>query len=108
IILREVDWTGAPFSTLQMAPKDAKPVTSWSNMDEAFTDVARSIRRVISTLKEAVNCTTAVSLSLRPAVFLKLTVERLTINTEQFRGFFLLTFCELKRKQRVFAFEITQ
>ena len=44
IILRPVDWQGAPFGRLQCLPKDAKPVTSWTNQDEAFLDIARGIR----------------------------------------------------------------
>jgi len=36
IILRPVDWEGAPFSKLQALPTDAKPVTSWDDSDEAF------------------------------------------------------------------------
>ena len=46
IVLRAVDWSGAPFSKLQALPKDAKPVTSWLNQDEAFADIARGIRQV--------------------------------------------------------------
>jgi len=48
VLLRAVDWTGAPFSTLQALPKDARPVTSWSNPDEAFADIARGIRQVVT------------------------------------------------------------
>ncbi|MEM7772173.1 MAG: hypothetical protein AAF327_16875 [Cyanobacteria bacterium P01_A01_bin.37] len=36
IILRPFDWKAAPFSKLQAFPKDAKPVTSWTNQDECF------------------------------------------------------------------------
>jgi hypothetical protein len=50
IILRPVDWRTAPFSKLQALPRDGKPVTSWTNKDEAFVDVARGIRAVISGL----------------------------------------------------------
>jgi hypothetical protein len=50
IILRPVDWTGAPFSELQALPTDAKPVTSWSNMDEAFLDIAKGIRAAVEGL----------------------------------------------------------
>lgn len=50
VILRSVDWKDAPFSKLKALPKDAKPVTSWINQDEAFTDVARGIRRAIEEL----------------------------------------------------------
>jgi hypothetical protein len=47
IILRSVDWQAAPFSKLQALPKDAKPVTSWIDRDEAFTDIARGIRKAV-------------------------------------------------------------
>lgn len=50
VILRPVDWHGAPFSTLQALPRDAKPITTWSNLDEAFADVAAGIRKVLDTL----------------------------------------------------------
>jgi uncharacterized protein (UPF0297 family) len=47
IILRPVDWHGSPFGNLQALPKDGKPVTSWTNRDEAFLDIAEGLRRVI-------------------------------------------------------------
>lgn len=47
VILRACDWMSAPFGKLQALPKDALPVTSWSNADEAFTDVAKGIRAAI-------------------------------------------------------------
>ncbi len=50
IILREVDLQGTPFSKLQALPKNAKPVTSWSNRDEAFADIAIGIRIAIEEL----------------------------------------------------------
>jgi hypothetical protein len=46
IILRSVDWHSAPFGRLQALPKNGKPVTKWTNRDEAFTDIARGIRDV--------------------------------------------------------------
>ena len=53
VILRAVDWTGAPFAKLQALPTDGRPVTSWSNRDEAFTDVARGIRKAVTELLPA-------------------------------------------------------
>ncbi len=50
IIIRPVDWSGAPFSKLQALPKDAKPVTSWPNRDEAWADVAKGVRKAIGEL----------------------------------------------------------
>ena len=51
IIVRACDWHGAPFGKLQGLPKDAKPVTSWTNRDEAWSDVARGLRRVVEELR---------------------------------------------------------
>lgn len=47
IIVRPVDWSGAPFAVLQMLPSDAKPVTEWESQDRAFTDIVQGIRRAI-------------------------------------------------------------
>ena len=41
IILRPVDWSGAPFAHLQALPRDNKAVTTWSNRDQAFTAIAK-------------------------------------------------------------------
>src|SRR5216683_2118639 len=48
VILRPVDWTGAPFAKLQALPRGGIPVTKWDDQDEAFTDVARGIREVVT------------------------------------------------------------
>ena len=45
VILRPVDWSGAPFGKLQAFPKNAKAVTKWSPQDEAFVDIAQGIRQ---------------------------------------------------------------
>lgn len=47
IMLRPVDWQGAPFERLHGLPRDMKPVTLWENRDEAFADIARGIRQTI-------------------------------------------------------------
>ena len=51
IILRKVDWTDAPFSVLQALPPEAKPVTKWSDTDEAFHEVAKGMRRAIQDME---------------------------------------------------------
>ncbi len=50
IILRSVEWRDTPFGKLQALPKDAKPVTSWEDRDEAYADVARGIKAAIEVL----------------------------------------------------------
>jgi hypothetical protein len=46
IILRPVDWSGAPFAHLQALPRDAKAVTLWPNRDQAFAEIAASLREI--------------------------------------------------------------
>jgi hypothetical protein len=50
VILRPVDWQGAPFGKLQALPTDGKPITDWSNQDTAFVNVARGLRTVAQEL----------------------------------------------------------
>lgn len=50
VLLRPVDWKGAPFGRLQPLPTKAQPITSWSDRDEAFLDVAKGIRDAIEKL----------------------------------------------------------
>ncbi|ACK66489.1 protein of unknown function DUF323 [Rippkaea orientalis PCC 8801] len=45
VILRPVNWKNAPFGKLQFLPKDAAPITSWKNQDEAFLNVSQGIQR---------------------------------------------------------------
>ena len=52
VILRPCDWEGTPFDKLQMLPKDAKAITSWSNEDEALTNVAKGIRLAVKQVAE--------------------------------------------------------
>lgn len=51
IIIRPVSWRILPLAELQALPKDAKPITLWSNQDEAYYDVVESLRTVIVNLK---------------------------------------------------------
>jgi hypothetical protein len=51
VILRACAWSDAPFGKLQALPKDAKPVTSWPNHDEAWNDVAQGIKKVADELR---------------------------------------------------------
>ncbi|MFL5628042.1 MAG: toll/interleukin-1 receptor domain-containing protein [Ktedonobacteraceae bacterium] len=51
VIIRPVYWQGAPIGKLQALPKDAKPVTSWNNQDEAFFNVAEGIRKIVEEIR---------------------------------------------------------
>ena len=47
VIVRPCDWRSSPFGKLMAVPRDGKPITTWANFDEAFTDVAQAIRSVV-------------------------------------------------------------
>ena len=47
VILRPIYWQSASFGKLQALPKDAKPVKSWPDPDQAFFNVAEGIRKVV-------------------------------------------------------------
>lgn len=46
IILRPCDWKDLPFSKIQGLPKDAKPLSTWYDIDEGFVDVINGIKRL--------------------------------------------------------------
>src|SRR6266480_5938037 len=50
ILLRPTDWQGAPFDKLKILPTDAKAVTKWPTLDDAFEDVVQGIRSAIHDL----------------------------------------------------------
>ena len=52
VILRPADWLDASFAHLQALPRNAKPVTTWSNQDEAWLDIAQSIRNVCQEIQQ--------------------------------------------------------
>jgi TIR domain/CYTH domain len=44
VIARPCDWRTAPFAKLQALPKNASPISSWDDQDEALADVTQGIR----------------------------------------------------------------
>jgi hypothetical protein len=46
ILLKPCLWKESRFSELQLLPRDAKPVTSWSSHEDAFADVANEISAI--------------------------------------------------------------
>ncbi|HEX8228877.1 MAG TPA: FxSxx-COOH system tetratricopeptide repeat protein [Chloroflexia bacterium] len=53
IIIRSVYWKGAIFGKLNFLPTDGKPVRSWPDIDEAFTNVAQGIAKVAEALRRS-------------------------------------------------------
>jgi predicted nucleotide-binding protein len=51
IILRPCDWASTPFSKLQALPRDAKPISTSSNVDEALMETAQTLRRIASSVE---------------------------------------------------------
>lgn len=52
IIIKPCDWTITPIGALQALPSEAKPVSSWNQADEAWTDVSQGLRRTIEKLEQ--------------------------------------------------------
>jgi hypothetical protein len=50
IIIKPLDFTGAPFARLQMLPSNGKPVSIWKPQDAAWEDTAKGIRRLAEAL----------------------------------------------------------
>ncbi|MDF2176988.1 toll/interleukin-1 receptor domain-containing protein [Aliiglaciecola sp. CAU 1673] len=48
IIIRPVDWESSDLSQFQALPKDALAITSWSNQDEAWVDVTKKLRSIMT------------------------------------------------------------
>ncbi|MDN3490686.1 MULTISPECIES: toll/interleukin-1 receptor domain-containing protein [unclassified Pseudoalteromonas] len=44
IVIRAVDWTDSEISKIQGLPKDARPISSWENVDEAWLDVISGLK----------------------------------------------------------------
>ncbi len=47
VFLRPVDWQNAPFAKLQGLPRDARPVSTWKDQDEAWAAVAKGLNQII-------------------------------------------------------------
>lgn len=51
VILRDVNWSHAPFSKLQVLPKDGLPIVNWSDRDSAWRNVSEGIERLIEEIQ---------------------------------------------------------
>lgn len=50
IILRKCDWHEASFGKLQALPKNATPIKTWPDQDEAYLNVVEGLKKVITEL----------------------------------------------------------
>jgi len=51
VILRDVNWAGAPFAKLQALPEGGKAVELWDNRDSAWRSVSEEIERVVRQMR---------------------------------------------------------
>lgn len=63
IILCPCDWHNSPFGMLPALPENDKPVTTWSNRDEAIIDIVQGIQKAVKSLNafSATNANTQTS-----------------------------------------------
>ncbi|GLV59845.1 hypothetical protein KDH_66690 [Dictyobacter sp. S3.2.2.5] len=52
VIVRPCDWKGTSFDSLQALPRDARPISTWDDEDEAFLAVITGIREVLRRLQD--------------------------------------------------------
>jgi len=52
VIVRDVNWSLAPFAKLQALPKDALAVMRWPDRDTAWRNVSEGIERVVAQLRK--------------------------------------------------------
>lgn len=52
IIVEACDWTASPLAKLKALPKDGKPISTWTNEDVAYLDVATELRRTLDSDRE--------------------------------------------------------
>lgn len=50
VFVRSCDFEGAPFGRVQGVPKDAKPISSWSDRDAGWLDVIKGVKKAIDKL----------------------------------------------------------
>lgn len=54
IIVEPCDWLSSPLRELKALPLDGKPISEWTNPNNAYLDVVRELRRILETRKAAV------------------------------------------------------
>jgi hypothetical protein len=60
LIIRPVQWQDEPFAILKVLPDNARPVTKWSDRDEALTEIAAGIQEAIQDILQDLSFSTLV------------------------------------------------
>jgi hypothetical protein len=55
IIIRPCDWKDLPFSKIQGLPKNAKALSTWTDIDEGYLNIIEGIKLAINSREESVN-----------------------------------------------------
>lgn len=55
VVLRSCTWDLTPLAAIQAYPEKAKPIKSWPDIDEAYTDVVRGVYLAATEIKERRN-----------------------------------------------------
>lgn len=50
IILRKCDWSRMPYAKLQALPRDGRPVLDYPSRDDAFTEIAEGISKLVNSI----------------------------------------------------------
>lgn len=50
VIIRKCEWSDMPYAGLQAVPTGARPVSDFDDRDEAYTDIASNIKRVVDSM----------------------------------------------------------
>lgn len=54
IILRKCEWSSLPYAKLQALPRNATPVMEYPNRDDAFTEIAVGIEKLVDYVNERI------------------------------------------------------
>lgn len=85
VILKPADWSQTEFHSFQALPKDAKPIVSWKNQDDAFSDIAAGIQKVCKNIVDWENSYRRASVGdwteTEGTMIVKETGQKMLINT---------------------------
>ena len=71
IILKPCDWHACEFSKFQVVPKDALPITQWSDSDNAWLDVINGLKKTINEFTPLIQVSNLIKAQERIEVSLK-------------------------------------
>ena len=66
IVIEPCEWKASPLRTLKALPKDGKPVSEWTNSNNAYLDIAQELRRLLK-LEDSDSSITSQASLIRPS-----------------------------------------